>query len=321
MSAPQAPSNSTDESARYTSGAMLIAGSALLFSAKAVFIKLAYRHGIDPVSLMTLRMLFSFPVYLAIGLYTLRGGRHSQLDIRTLLQVGLLGLTGYYAASFLDLSGLQYITANLERLILYVYPSLVLLISALLLKRPIRGGEIACLVGAYCGIALVFGTDLELYDQETVRLTATVELPAVLWGGLLVLGSAVTFACYMVGSEHMMRRLSPTLFTSLAMMASTLAISIHFLLTQPLVKLLGQPPEIYGLAFAIAILSTVVPSYMMAAGIHRISASRASIIGSVGPMSTMVMGYWFLGETVTPVHILGLSVVVFSSLVLSRLRG
>ena len=145
-------------------------------------------------------------------------------------------------------------------------------------------------------------------------------MPAVLWGGLLVFGSAITFASYLVGAEHMMRSMSPTLFTSLAMLASTLGISLHFVATQPIENLFTQPPQLIGLAFAIAILSTVLPSYMIATGIQRIGAARASIIGSVGPVSTMVMGYWLLAEVITPVHLLGLSIVILSSLALARLR-
>lgn len=305
----------------YLSGALLVACAALLYSAKAVFVKLAYRYNIDPVSLMTLRMLFSFPIYFFIAAGSIRRSGSQNLGVNSLLTIGLLGLLGYYAASFLDLSGLQYITANLERLILYIYPSLVVLISVVFLGKPIRRSEIACLVAAYAGIALVFSTDLSIYNVDKVAITAGIELPAVLWGALLVFGSAVTFACYLVGSEHMMRSLSPTLFTSLAMLVSTAAITVHYLLTQPIENVLQQPPQVYGLGFAIAIFSTVIPSYMMSVGIQRIGAARASIIGSVGPVSTMVMGYLFLAEVITPVHLLGLCIVVASSMTLGRLRA
>jgi drug/metabolite transporter (DMT)-like permease len=301
-------------------GALLVACAALLYSAKAVFVKLAYRHGVDPVSLMTLRMLFSFPVYLFVAIASIRRSGNQNLNVSSLLGIGVLGLLGYYAASFLDLSGLQYITANLERLILYIYPSLVVLISVLLLGKPIRRAEILCLAGAYAGIALVFGTDLTIYNEETVVLTGNVELPAVLWGGLLVLGSAITFAFYLVGSEQMMRRFTPTLFTSLAMLVSTAGICFHYLLTKPPAQLLTQPLPVYGWAFAIAILSTVIPSYMMSVGIARIGAARASIIGSVGPVSTMIMGYLFLAEIITLIHLLGLAIVITCSITLGRLR-
>jgi drug/metabolite transporter (DMT)-like permease len=304
----------------YLSGALLVACAALLYSAKAVFVKLAYRYNIDPVSLMTLRMLFSFPIYFFIAAGSIRRSGTQNLSVNSLLTIGLLGFLGYYAASFLDLSGLQYITANLERLILYIYPSLVVLISVVFLGKPIRRSEIACLVAAYAGIALVFGTDLSIYNVDKVAITANIELPAVLWGALLVFGSAVTFACYLVGSEHMMRSLSPTLFTSLAMLVSTAAITVHYLLTQPIDHLFQQPPQVYGLSFAIAIFSTVIPSYMMSVGIQRIGAARAGIIGSVGPVSTMVMGYLFLAEVITPIHLLGLCIVVASSMTLGRLR-
>lgn len=301
-------------------GILLVAGAALLFSAKAVFVKLAYRHGIEPVNLMTLRMLFSLPVYSVIALYSLRTGGGARLDLALLFRIGVLGLLGYYLASILDLSGLQYITANLERLILYIYPSLVLLISAVALGRPIQRAEIFCLLGAYAGIAIVFGTDLGLDNSAPVKLGETLEVPSVLWGGLLVLASALSFAFYLVGSEHSMRVISPTLFTSLAMLSSTLAICVHFAFTQPMSILLEQSMPIYGLAFCIAIVSTVLPSYMIAAGIQRISAARAGIISTIGPISTMAMGAIFLGELVTPMHLLGLGTVALSSLALSRVK-
>lgn len=301
-------------------GAALVAGAALLYSAKAVFVKLAYRYNVDPTTLMTLRMLMSFPIYLFIALGSMRRSGTQNLGVNTLLSIGALGLLGYYVASFLDLSGLQYITANLERLILYIYPSIVVLISVVFLGKPIQRAEIACLVCAYAGIALVFGTDLTIYSADKVSLGAGIELPAVAWGSLLVLCSAITFACYMVGSEQMMRRFSPTLFTSLAMLVSTLGIVTHYLLSRPIDKLLEQSAPVYGLAFAIAIFSTVIPSFMMSVGIVRIGAARASIIGSVGPVSTMIMGYFFLAEVITPVHLLGMAIVIGSSMTLGRLR-
>jgi drug/metabolite transporter (DMT)-like permease len=203
---------------------------------------------------------------------------------------------------------------------LYIYPSIVVLISVFFLGKPIQRAEIFCLVGAYAGIALVFGTDLTIYSADRVSLGASIEIPAVAWGSLLVLCSAITFACYMVGTEHMMRRFSPTLFTSLAMLVSTLGIVVHYSFTRPIDALLHQLPAVYGLAFAIAIFSTVIPSFMMSVGIVRIGAARAAIIGSVGPVSTMVMGYFLLAEVITPIHLLGMAIVIASSMALGRLR-
>ncbi len=301
-------------------GALLVACAALLYSAKAVFVKLAYRHGIDPVSLMTLRMLFSLPVYLVIAVASIQGLDKRKLQPGDLLAISTLGLLGYYAASFLDLSGLQYITANLERLILYLYPSLVVLISVVVLGKPIRRSELLCLVGAYAGIAVVFGTDLSIYSDARVALTDHFELPAVFWGSLLVLGSAAAFAFYIVGSAQMMMHISPALFTSLAMLAATAGIGVHYLATMEAVHLLHQPLPVYGWALAIARFSTVIPSYMMSAGVARIGAARAPILGSVGPVSTMVMGYLFLAEVITPAHVFGLAIVIACSVTLGRLR-
>jgi drug/metabolite transporter (DMT)-like permease len=227
---------------------------------------------------------------------------------------------GYYLASFLDLSGLRYITANLERLILYTYPSIVLVISAIRYKRPLHSGELLCLAASYGGIALVFGTDMTLDDSSTVNIFADINVDSTLWGAALVFASAIAFSFYLVSAERTMRTISSAMFTSLAMLGATSAIMVHFILTRELSNLLGYPIGLYALAFAVAIFSTILPSFMMAEGIKRITASRASIIGSVGPISTMIMGTLFLNETITVFHIAGLAVVVMSSLALSKFK-
>ncbi|MFQ3322805.1 MAG: drug/metabolite transporter (DMT)-like permease [Pseudomonadales bacterium] len=298
----------------------MVIGGALLFSAKAVFVKLAYQYNIDPTSLMTLRMLICAPIYLFIAYRCTRSTPLSSLGSSLITKIILSGLMGYYLASFLDLSGLRYITANLERLILYTYPSIVLIITAIRYKRPLNLGELACLAASYGGIALVFGTDMTLYDNTTVNIFADVEIDSTLWGALLVFGSALAFSCYLVSAERTMKTISSAMFTSLAMLGSTVAIFVHFLLTRELSDILGYSVELYALAFAIAIFSTILPSFMMAEGIKRITATRASIIGSVGPVSTMIMGFLFLDETITVFHIAGLAVVVISSLALSKFK-
>ncbi|MFT4998840.1 MAG: drug/metabolite transporter (DMT)-like permease [Flavobacteriales bacterium] len=306
--------------ASYRFGIAMVVGGALLFSAKAVFVKLAYQYNIDPTSLMTLRMLICAPIYLFIAYRCTRTTPLSSLSSGLITKILLSGLMGYYLASFLDLSGLRYITANLERLILYTYPSIVLIITAVRYKRSLHLGELVCLAASYGGIALVFGTDMTLYDNTTVNIFADIEIDSTLWGALLVFGSALAFSCYLVSAERTMKTISSAMFTSLAMLGSTTAIIIHFLLTRELNQLLGYPIGLYALAFAVAIFSTILPSFMMAEGIKRITATRASIIGSVGPVSTMIMGVLFLDETITVFHVAGLAVVVISSLALSKFK-
>jgi drug/metabolite transporter (DMT)-like permease len=304
----------------YHLGLFMVVGAALLFSAKAVFVKLAYQYNIDSTSLMTLRMLICAPIYFYIfyrcSITTPLKGIGPELMLKILLS----GLMGYYLASFLDLSGLRYITANLERLILYVYPSIVLIITAIRYRRPLHLGELMCLVASYGGIALVFGTDLALYDNTSVNIFANVNINSTLWGALLVFGSAIAFSFYLVSAERTMKTISSAMFTSLAMLGSTTAIVVHFLLTHRLTDLLGYPIELYALAFAVAIFSTVLPSFMMAEGIKRITATRAAIISSVGPLSTMLMGYLFLNETITIFHVAGLAMVIISSFALSKFK-
>lgn len=306
--------------ASYRLGVFMVVGAALLFSAKAVFVKLAYHYNIDPTSLMTLRMLICAPIYFFIAYRCTRATPLKSVGSNLIAKILLSGLMGYYLASFLDLSGLRYITANLERLILYIYPSIVLIITAIRYRRPLHLGELLCLVASYGGIALVFGTDMTLYDNATVNVFANVKIDSTLWGALLVFGSAIAFSFYLVSAERTMRTVSSAMFTSLAMLGSTAAIVVHFLLTREFTDLLGYPIGLYALAFAVAIISTVLPSFMMAEGIKRITATRAAIIGSVGPISTMIMGFLFLNETITVFHIAGLAVVVLSSLALSKFK-
>jgi drug/metabolite transporter (DMT)-like permease len=306
--------------AHYRFGIAMVVGGALLFSAKAVFVKLAYQYDIDPTSLMTLRMLICAPIYFFIAYRCTRATPLSSISSSLITKILLSGLMGYYLASFLDLSGLRYITANLERLILYTYPSIVLVISAIRYKRPLHSGELLCLAASYGGIALVFGTDMTLDDSSTVNIFADINVDSTLWGAALVFASAIAFSFYLVSAERTMRTISSAMFTSIAMLGSTSAIMVHFLLTREFSNLLGYPMGLYALAFAVAIFSTILPSFMMAEGIKRITATRASIIGSVGPISTMIMGVLFLNETITVFHIAGLAVVVMSSLALSRFK-
>lgn len=304
----------------YYAGIVLVITATLLFSIKAVLVKLVYRYGIDTSSLMMLRMLFSTPVYLVIAVHAWYAYSDQRPHSRDWPLIAVLGIAGYYVASYLDLQALHYITANLERLILYIYPSLVVIMSAMFLKRRMRLIEWMVIAAAYSGVALVFGTDLEIYDNSMVELVAGFTLPAVTLGALLVLGSAVAFAGYLVGSEYVLRRVNPLLFTSIAMLASTVVIAIHYLSGHNMGELLDYEAGVYWLAMGIALFSTVIPSFLMSAGIKRINASRASILGSVGPFSTLVLGALLLDEVVTQWHILGFSIVILATITLARLN-
>lgn len=300
-------------------GFMLVALATALFSCKAVFIKLAYRHGATPDILMALRMLFSLPLYLIIAIGA-RREFNQPIKQSTLLLTAIFGISGYYLASVFDLYGLQYISASLERLVLYIYPTIVMLMSALFLGAAIRGRFILCIAVIYAGLVIVFIQDSTL-DNETLVNTVLGEIPRLYFGGMLVFISALAFSVYLIGSELMMRSLPSRLFTAYAMLAACVIISAHFFIRQPPAALLEQSAAVYGLTLFIAIICTVLPSFMLSAGIKAIGASTASAVGSMGPIATLVLGAILLGEQVTSLQLIGFAVVIAGVLLLSRMKS
>ncbi len=282
------PSASTPSQKLRLIASLLVLLSAICFSAKAVLVKMAYRYDIDSVSLLTLRMIFSLPFFLFNAWLGKR--RHKQagdyvpLTRRQWLSVVALGLSGYYLASLFDFMGLFYITAGLERLILFIYPTIVLLLSAFFLRKPITSAQYVALVLTYGGIAvaLLEGADM---GGSNVPLGAT-----------LIFLSALAYAIYMVGSTKHILRMGAMRYTSTAMIAASIAIILHHGVIYHW-KLGHYPAEVYGLVLIMAIFSTVLPTLMVSEGIRIIGAGNTALISSIGPVATIVMGYIFLGET------------------------
>lgn len=265
-------------------GASLIVVSAVAFSAKAIIAKLGYRAGADPATLLSLRMALSMPFFVIAALITARGKPPlSQCD---LAKIGLLGVLGYYLASVLDFYGLLYVSAGLERLILFIYPTLVVLISALAYKTPITRRIALALLLTYAGVAFAVRSEVEVAEGPDVAL-----------GVILVLGCALTYALYLVGSGQLIPRLGSQRFTALAMLVSTAAMLIHFTLVGG--SFFGHSSLVYLHGLLLALVCTVIPVFLLAEGIRRIGAGPASIIGAVGPISTVALAYVFLGE---PLH-------------------
>ncbi len=290
-------------------GVGLVLVAAIAFSAKAIFVKLAYddpavlKNAVDPITLLMLRMGLSLPFFAVIACWSAR--RQPPLSRRDWGAVIALGLIGYYAASLFDFWGLQYISAALERLILFLNPTLVVLISAATIGYRIRRRDVFALATSYLGIALVFVHDLQLNPEK------------VLLGGGLVLLSAVFYAIYLVGGGQMVKRLGGVRFAAYASIVSTMAIALHFVCVHPLAVLTSQSERVYWLAGWMAIVSTVLPVIMLAEGMRRIGSSNAAMISSVGPISTIFMGAVFLGEQVTALQISGAGLVLVGVLVIS----
>ena len=276
---------------------------AVLFSAKAVLIKLAYRHPVDAISLLTLRMLIALPFYIMVSIYLSAKTKQPKLTGKDYLLVVVLGALGYYLASYFDFYGLKFVTASLERLILFVYPTFVALILALVFKNKVSRLQIFAILLTYAGILVIVTNDLNMEDQKDIWL-----------GGGLILLSALTFAIYLVGSGEI---IGSVRFTALAMSVSAVCVTLHYLAGHPASGILSFNREVYLLALTIALLSTVLPSFLLSEGILRIGSSNASIIGGIGPVSTIVLAYFFLGERITWIQIGGTALVISGVLMIS----
>lgn len=293
-------------------GVVLAIVGTICFSTKAVMVKLAYGlDDIDSISLLALRMAFSLPFFLVIAWWNGRR-RNAQaaepLRAADWLKIALVGITGYYLASYLDFLGLQYLTAGMERLILFVYPTLVLLLSALLLGKPIERGQLIALVLTYLGIGMAFAEAVEL--DTTGRFW---------WGALLVFGSALAYALYLMGSGELIPRLGSIRFTAYAMIAAAAAVLLQAYAANGL-ALFGFRAGTYGLALIIAVVATVMPVFLVAEGIRRIGAANVAIIGSISPFATVLLEYFFLGETFGPFQWVGAILVVAGVLLLKKPR-
>ena len=290
-------------------GLWLALGAAFGFSLKAIFVKLAYAvpqaQPVDAVTLLSLRMVFSLPVFLWVGFTASRAA--PPLSRRDWVMLVALGLLGYYGASILDFVGLRYISAGLERLILFTYPTLTVLIGVLFMGRSLSRREAGALVLSYAGIGLAFAHDLNVAgDTRTVLI-----------GAAFVFASSLSYAFYLAGSAPMIQRLGTARFTALAMLVSTAATQLHFFVTQPLTALV-QPLPVYAYGAAMALFATVLPVFMQSAAIRRIGAARAVLIGTIGPMATIFFGWWLLAEPVSPAQIVGAGLVLVGVWLVSR---
>lgn len=282
--------------------------AAVGFSVKAILVKLAYLDGVDAVTLLALRMAFSVPFFIGVALW-IRRQHAEQLNKHDRRLVLGLGLVGYYLSSFLDFLGLQYISAGLERLILFLYPTMTVILSALIYRRIIGKKVIAAMVLSYAGIALVFLHDLGLHDAVAAQ-------GGIMLGALLVFASTLSYSIYLVGAGHAIQRIGTARFTAYAMIVASAACLLQFGATHPL-SALDLPFRVYELSIAMAIFSTVLPVFLLSYAIQRIGAGSASMIGAVGPVSTICLAYMFLNESISLLQIAGSSLVLAGVLVIS----
>lgn len=289
-------------SGRFGTGLLLAGGGSVLFSGKAIVVKLAYRYGVDAETLIALRMLFALPFFVVVLWWTSRGAR--RLTAREHARAIVLGLLGYYAASYLDFLGLKYISAGLERLILFLNPTIVLLLSALFVAYRIARRDLIALALAYGGIVLVFWHDVRIGE-------------GVVLGAALVFISAVCYAIYLVLAGELVKRVGALRLTAYAMCVASVGVCVQFALMRPL-GYLAQPAPVIWLSLFNAIACTVVPVFATMVAVARIGASTTSMIGMVGPVATIALAYVFLGEPVTGWQMAGTALVLAGVFVLSK---
>ena len=299
------PLNSAIAPKARATGLLLATTGAIAFSGKAIIVKLAYRHGVDAVTLIMYRMLFALPFFVLMAWWASRG--QAALLRKDWLGILGLGFSGYYLASYLDFSGLSYISASLERLILYLNPTLVLAPAWLMYRRTIKRMQVIGMLVSYSGVLLVFGHEVKL-DGGDVAL-----------GALLVFLSAVSYAWYLIFSGELVQRLGSLRLVGLATSVACLLCIAQFVLLRPWSAALVAQPVIW-LSVLNATLCTVLPVLLVMMAIERIGASVVSQVGMVGPLSTILMGVLVLGEPFT-LWVAGGTVLVIAGIFVFTRRG
>jgi drug/metabolite transporter (DMT)-like permease len=270
------------------------------FSFKAILVKLAFKsYPIDALTLLTFRMLYSAPLFCVMAWFASRAEDSAPIARADWMRLLWLGFIGYYVASLLDFLGLQYITASLERLVLYLYPTFVVILSALLLRKRITPSTLVAVVLSYAGIALVFFHDLRIGGDMTSTIT----------GSALVLAGALLYALYLVQADDLLQRLGSLRFTAYGMLGSTVFVLAQFALTRPW-SALDVPPAIHWISIAMAVVSTALPTWLIAESVRRMGANAASLVGALGPVFTIGFGAMILGESIHAIQLAGAALVL-----------
>ncbi|UMB61114.1 DMT family transporter [Lutibacter sp. A80] len=289
------------------SGVFIAIVGIVLFSAKAVLVKLAYQYNVSAIHLLLFRMLFALPFYILIAFYV-KPQNPNKIKNIDFLWVVLFGFIGYYLASYFDFLGLQYIKAGLERIILFVYPTLVILISKIVFKTKISIKQLLAILITYFGVLIAFWGELSFESSNVVL------------GGFLVFLSAFTYAIYLVGSSWLIPKFGVVSFTAYAMIVSTICVLVHYLIIDR-TSILEYTYQVYVLGFLMAIFSTLIPSFLVSLAIKKLGASNFSIIGSIGPVSTIILAYLFLDEKLTFMQLVGAIVVILGIGVISSKKS
>ncbi len=291
-------------------GFILAFVGSLLFSTKAIIVKKAFvQTHTDALTLLALRMAFSLPFFIGAAILSSNKKNNVKLTGNHWLSIIGLGLFGYYMSSLFDFIGLQYISAGLERLILFLYPSFVLLINASIFKQKISGIQKIALALTYMGIAIAYFGELG----------AEFSNPNFLVGSLFIFICAITFAIYLVGSGKIIPLVGATKFTAYAMLASTAGVFLHFLLVGNYTNI-PAGDSFWGYGFLLAIVATVIPGFLISNAMKRIGSNNVAIVSSIGPVSTVIQAHFVLGERIFFEQVIG-TILVIAGVLLTGWKG
>jgi drug/metabolite transporter (DMT)-like permease len=290
-------------------GAFYVFISAAGFSIKAIFAKKAYEMGADPITLLFLRLIFAAPLFLLLAYWNATHNNNekkiSRIEILSLMGLGILG---YYLSSLMDFVGLSYVSASLERIILFSYPTIVVILTALFLGSSLHRRDYMALLITYAGIFLVF--------SEELKQSVLIPMEHLITGGSLIFGSACTYALYLIGSGFIIPRIGAARFTAYSMLIAAATMSLHYVMAKGMTFPAYDDPIIwYGIAMAI--FSTFMPAYFLSKGIKLIGSERSAVISTIGPVSTIILANIMLGETMTGLQVGGTLIVIAGVLMIS----
>jgi drug/metabolite transporter (DMT)-like permease len=278
---------------------------AILFSSKAILVKLGYILNIDKVTLLTLRMGFALPVYVVVAFIYPRHAQNEPIKPKHWMGLVLFGIIGYYFASFLDFWGLQFVNPGIERLILFCYPTITAILSFFVFKQKLSIKSWVAILICYIGLMVALWENLFIPTEN-------------FWlGFVLIFGSALTFSFYLIGSQKLIPVFGVQRFTSYCMIVSCVAVLIHFEFSSDAsFDQITTDGILVGIGMAI--FATVLPSFMMSYAISKIGASSTALLSSVGPIAVLIMAYFILGDPITIFHILGTIIVIAGVLMIKK---
>jgi drug/metabolite transporter (DMT)-like permease len=283
---------------RFLIGFVILVIANMCFSTKAVIIKLMYQYHVDTFSVIALRMLGSVPVYIVVAIVLAQRKDNIPLTKRAHLSIGGLGILSYYLSSMLDFLGLQYISAGVERLILFTYPTMVLIISAVFFKKKITPPQYIAMILTYIGVVIAFVAEKGLGDQKNLTLGAT-----------LIFTCAFTYSFFVVGTGELAKRYGSMKFTCYAMFAATVPALIQSYIHDGM-NIFHFQPEVYTLSIWLAVVATVIPTFLIVEGIRLVGAGNSGIIGFAGPVWTIFLANWLLNEPITALQLIGTAIVL-----------